>query len=451
METWDSPPTAHGYKGGDLLGVVEHLDWICELGIDALYLNPIFRSASNHRYHTHDYYTVDPLLGGDEAFEELLEACHRRGLRVVLDGVFNHAGRGFFQFNDILENGRQSPWLDWFTIRGWPLRAYDHDQPPNYRAWWNLHALPTFNTDNPQVREYLLRVAEHWVEKGIDGWRLDVPMEIDTPGFWEEFRERVRRRSPQAYLVGEIWRDAGSWISAGDRFDGTMNYLFTGPTLAFTAGSRIDRKVVEGVPYRVSPPLDAAGYGDAIGRLLALYPEPAHQANLNLLGSHDTPRVISASGGDRRSVVLAALLLFTFPGAPCIYYGDEIGLPGGRDPGCRASFPWASPESWDTEILEAFRSLIALRRSHSALRTGAYRPLWPPSRRPGGMLYVFLRESGQETLLVAVNAGTGPETATLRSFGPQDHLLVWGKGRVEHQGVVRVTVPPRTGAVWEVS
>jgi len=183
LEPWDSPPSLHGFKGGDLLGVAEHLEYIADLGATAIYFTPIFQSASNHRYHTHDYYQVDPLLGGNAAFRTMLEEAHRRGLKVVLDGVFNHASRGFFQFNDILENGPHSPWLDWFTIEGWPLSPYDGSKPANYLAWVGNRALPKLNTDNPQVREFIMQVAEYWLRQGIDGWRLDVPGEIADDAF----------------------------------------------------------------------------------------------------------------------------------------------------------------------------------------------------------------------------------------------------------------------------
>ncbi len=170
---WDAAPTQEGYQGGDLLGVAEHLDHLVELGINAIYFTPVFQSASNHRYHTHDYFQVDPLLGGNEALRVLVQAAHERGIRVVLDGVFNHASRGFFQFNDILENGPHSPWIDWFTIEGWPLSPYTGDSPANYLGWVGNRALPKLNTDNPQVREFIMRVAEFWIrEYEIDGWRL---------------------------------------------------------------------------------------------------------------------------------------------------------------------------------------------------------------------------------------------------------------------------------------
>lgn len=226
LEPWESPPTLYGFKGGDLRGVLEHLDYLQDLGVNAIYFNPIFQSTANHRYHTHDYYRVDPILGGNEAFRDLLDEAHRRGIRIILDGVFNHASRGFFQFNHILENGPASPYLDWFIVKGFPLHAYAARRKPNYEAWWGLRALPKLNTDNPQVREFIMGVAEHWLREGIDGWRLDVPLEIKTPGFWEEFRRRVKAVNPEAYIVAEIWEEAPEWLQ-GDHFDAVMNYVFT--------------------------------------------------------------------------------------------------------------------------------------------------------------------------------------------------------------------------------
>lgn len=448
LEDWDSAPTHHGYKGGDLLGIVEKLDWLTDLGITALYLNPIFQSASNHRYHTYDYYTVDPLLGGGDALGELLDACHSRGMRVVLDGVFNHASRGFFQFNDILENGYDSPWIDWFMITGSPLNPYN-GQEPGYHAWWGNPALPKFNTSNPEVREYLLSVAEHWISQGIDGWRLDVPNEITTPGFWEDFRARVRAVNPDAYLVGEIWGDATDWITNGSRFDAAMNYLFTGHTLAFAAGDRIESSLAEGVDYPLQPSLDAAQYGDSVEWLLGRYPEQTTRANLNLLGSHDTARALTVAGGDVDSVVLAALLMFTFPGAPCVYYGDEVGMTGGKDPGSRGGFPWDRADSWNTKLLETYRSLIALRHAHPALRHGSYHRLPSPS---GSLLYLFFRQTETERLLVAVNAGDDAAAASVHEPDPGRRFeTLWGDGGIKTDGNwMRMALPPRTGAVWKV-
>ncbi len=441
LEAWDAPPTRHGYKGGDLYGVIEHLDWLTDLGVNAIYFNPIFQSASNHRYHTHDYYLIDPLLGGDPAFEALLEACRDRAIRVVLDGVFNHASRGFFRFNDILESGSDSPWQDWFTIRSLPLDAYREGEPPNYSAWWNDPALPQLNTETPAVREYLMRVAEHWVRRGIDGWRFDVPEEIETVGFWEEMRQRVRAINSEAYLVGEVWGQAQDWVNDGSRFDGVMNYPITEANLRFAAAERIDDDVVAPVNLSLTPPLDAAGYATAVAEHFDLYPPEAHQSNLNLLGSHDTARVLSMVGADPDSVSLAAVLMFTLPGAPCVYYGDEIGIPGHQDPGCRAGFPWDRQDDWNHDLLATFRGLIALRSTTPALRHGEYRTL-----SAEGSMYVFSRTLDDGVVVIAVNAGergasTGPIGVTVAD-------LVWGQGTSDG---VSVSVPRRSAAIWSAT
>lgn len=437
LEDWADPPTRHGYKGGDLLGIVERLDWIGELGANALYLNPIFQSASNHRYHTHDYFAVDPMLGGNEAFDTLLTACHDRGIRVVLDGVFNHASRGFYYFNDVLENGEESAWRDWFIIEGYPLNAYQKGDPPNYAAWWGNPALPKLDTDNPAVREYLMGVAEHWARRGIDGWRLDVPSEIETEGFWEEMRRRLRAINPDLYLVGEIWDDATEWINEGTRFDGVMNYPVTEAIIRFVAQGRLDEAIIAPVNLALTPALDAAGYASAIDRHLARHPWEAHLCNLNLLGSHDTARVRSMLGEDDPALRLAVVLLLTFPGTPSIYYADEIGMTGAHDPGSRAGFPWDRPGSWNTGLLEAHRSLIALRRAHPALRAGSYRTV-----AATGSLYVFVREGDGDAVLVAVNAGDEASSAAV-GVSPGD--LLWGDGSADGGSVV---VPGRSAAIW---
>jgi glycosidase len=412
LQPWDSPPTVEGYKGGDLLGVVEHLDHIQALGATAIYFTPIFQSASNHRYHTHDYYQVDPLLGGNAAFRTLLDEAHRRGLKVVLDGVFNHASRGFFQFNDILENGPNSPWLDWFTIEGWPLSAYDGSKPANYLSWIGNRALPKLNTDNPQVREFIMQVAEYWLRQGIDGWRLDVPFEIKTVGFWQEFRQRVKAINPDAYIVGEIWHDSSEWLQ-GDQFDAVMNYLFTEAAIAFAAGARVLPDQVAGRSYQPIPALSGLGYADRIDWLLKLYPWEIQLAQLNLLDSHDTARLISIAGGDRDSVRLATLLLMTFPGAPSIYYGDEIGLPGTNfDPDTRRTIAWDRRNTWDMQALDYHKQLIAMRHAHPALRTGAYHRLHADDDS-----YVFARTNDNEALLVAINVAATPRNILVPSNG----------------------------------
>jgi len=457
LEPWDSPPTVHGYKGGDLLGVIEHLDHIQDLGANALYLCPIFQSASNHRYHTHDYYQVDPLLGGNEAFQALLNEAHRRGIKVVLDGVFNHTSRGFFQFNDILENGRSSPYLDWFTVTEFPPNAYDMMRPAGYATWWGLHALPKFNTDNPQVREYIMRAAEHWLRIGIDGWRLDVPGDIHSAGFWEEFRRRVKAINPEAYIVGEIWDAAVHWLR-GDRFDGVMNYLFAESAIAFAGGPRVNPQMAAGRSYNPAMNLDGSGYAGRIDWILSLYPWEFQLAQMNLLDSHDTARAITLADGDLDSVHLATLLLMTFPGAPSIYYGDEIGLEGGLpDYDTRRSFPWDRPELWKPEVLTFHRELIALRNSHPALRRGTYHRLYADAD-----MYAFGRRLGAEALLVALNVGEVEraaeipvgglfdEGAELQVVYPRSVEFAAGagqSGKVGKDGEVMLTLAPRSGIV----
>lgn len=441
LEPWDAPPTLSGYKGGDLWGIAEKLDYLQDLGINALYFTPIFQSASNHRYHTHDYYRVDPLLGGNEAFADLLEAAHARDIKVVLDGVFNHASRGFFFFNDILENGPYSPWLEWFKIAQWPLSAYDGDKPANYTSWVENRALPQFNHANPAVREYIMRIGEYWIKQGIDGWRLDVPFEVDVPGFWEEFRDRIKALNPEAYIVGEVWRPAQRWLD-GTKFDGVMNYVFTGPTMAFAAGDRVVMKYAEGPDYFPYPALDAAGYRRKMDELMAMYPWEIHLTQLNLISSHDIARALTVMGDDEASMELAVLLQMTFPGAPCIYYGDEVGLPGGLDPDCRRVFP---PEKdWNLSLLKHHKALIALRHKHPALQTGKYTPLIAE-----GKLYGFERRQDEEAFIILVNAGEEDVQIDLQPHLDADKGCIetlYGPLSVSGDSTV-IKVPRRSGGV----
>jgi cyclomaltodextrinase / maltogenic alpha-amylase / neopullulanase len=446
LEEWEETPTFFGYKGGNLWGVIDRLDYLQDLGINAIYFTPIFQSAANHRYHTHDYYQVDPILGGNRAFEALLAEAHKREIKIVLDGVFNHASRGFFFFHDLLENGSQSPWVDWFKIEAWPLSPYDGDRPANYASWADIRALPQFNHDNPQVREYLMQVGEYWIKKGIDGWRLDVPFEIKTPGFWQEFRDRIKAINPEAYIVGEVWTDSREWLD-GTQFDGVMNYLFTGPTIAFAAGDRVIMEYVQSPSYEPYPALSAKGYGEKIQELLALYPWEIQLTQLNLLASHDTARLMTIAGGDKSSVELATLLLLTFPGAASIYYGDEVGLPGGIDPDCRRGFP--KEEDWEIDLLNCHKQLIALRHQHPALRTGSYEILFADDS-----VYIFARRLDAEEIVVAVNIDAAPasvqfEVTKLRS---QPDRLLYGQGEVtwtvaEKFDRMELSLPPRKGCI----
>jgi glycosidase len=454
LEPWTDAPTSQGYKGGDLWGIAENLDYLQSLGVTALYLTPIFQSACNHRYHTHDYYQVDPLLGGNDALMSLIDAAHQRDLRVVLDGVFNHASRGFFYFNDILENGPASPWLDWFLVEKWPLSAYDGSLPANYTSWVGNRALPKFNHHNPEVREYIMQVGEHWIRQGIDGWRLDVPFEVKVPGFWEEFRERIKAINPEAYIVGEVWTDARQWLD-GKQFDGVMNYLFTGPTIAFTAGDRVIEHHAKEPEYEPYPALDATAYADKIKALLEMYPWDIQLTQLNLLSSHDVARILTVVGAEEASSTaqqeayistkLAALLLMTFPGAPCIYYGDEVGVTGGMDPDNRRVFP--RKESWNDDMLACYTQLIQLRHQHAGLRTGSYRLVYAE-----GLVYVFARCLEAEVILVGLNVGDSQETLHLDvrtlPFSGQPDTLLYGEAAILWSGDrLDLSLPKRSGFI----
>jgi neopullulanase len=447
LEPWDSAPTRHGFKGGDLLGVAEHLDYLQDLGVTAIYLNPVFTSTANHRYHTHDYYQVDPILGGNEALRTLLDRAHQRGMRVILDGVFNHASRSFFQFNHIAENGPASPYVDWFIVKKYPLRPYHAPRGQHgYESWWNLPALPKLNVATPAVREFLWDVACHWIELGVDGWRLDVPADIDDDVFWREFRRRVKAVNPEAYIVGEIWGDARRWLQ-GDQFDAVMNYLFTRACLGFFVGENLWQEEVARTGYHRIDALDAGAFAGEMQRVLTLYPRTVTEVQYNQLGSHDTPRFKTLARGDNSAYRLATLCQMTIPGAPSIYYGDEIGLDGRHDPECRSAFPW-DEDQWDQELRDYVRRCIALRKAHPSLRRGELTWLFAEQG-----VVAYGRRLGVETVLVVLNAGRQPVTLSLPVEGylPDGALLrdVWGDGELTvGQGkAAGIHVPARSGTV----
>ncbi len=460
FESWDSPPTTFGFKGGDLYGIAERLDYLQELGITALYLNPIFASASNHRYHTFDYYQVDPLLGGNEAFRHLLDEAHKRGMRVILDGVFNHASRGFWQFHHVLETGHASPYKEWFYLdpdrlhgkRHWGAYPTPEEQHAirqegslraiGYQGWWNLPALPKFRTETPAVREFLFEVAEYWIKFGIDGWRLDVPGEINDDSFWQEFRCRVRAINPEAYIVGEIWHEAQRWLQ-GDQFDATMNYLVTAAALSYFGGNRLDMGVVSqcgGLQHRVHP-MDGNAFANEIDRIFHLYLPEFTYSQLNLLDSHDMPRFLSCVSGDRDALKLAWLFIHTYPGAPCIYYGDEVGMDGRHDPECRKSFPW-DENKWDSDLLPYIKMCIKLRKDHVTLRRGSFRQV-----HTEGQVFVFERAFEGEQLLVAFNAGDEATQVEVQAEAGR-YVSIFGGGKVTSaNGKIQLKLEARSGLV----
>lgn len=419
FEAWNVPPTVYGFKGGDLYGVIEHLDYLEDLGINAIYFNPITASASNHRYHTYDYFHIDPMLGGDEAFRALLDAAHKVGIRVVIDGVFNHASRGFWQFHHVLENGNGSPFVNWFHFNPDRLNhqkhwgAYPGDQEMRelnsgvssfdaigYNAWWNLPALPKFNTDCQEVREFIFNAAVHWINFGADGWRLDVAAEIDDDSFWQEFRHRVKSANPEAYIVAEIWHEAQRWLK-GDQYDATMNYLVSAALMGLLIKDKIPAYAYQiGGMQKVLRPYTAAEFGDRIDYLLGLYEPEINSVQLNLLDSHDTARFLTVAGGNEISLRLAYFFLLTYTGAPCIYYGDEIGYDGGPDPECRKSFNW-DEKTWNHDLRNFMKELIHVRNTEIALRRGTYQRIYSDAD-----VIVYARQYAGETILVALNTSS---------------------------------------------
>ena len=374
LDPWGAPPTDTGFQGGDLFGVIDQLDHLQAMGITCLYLTPIFSSAANHRYHAFDYFQVDPLLGGNAALDALISALHQRGMRLVLDGVFNHCGRGFWAFHHLVENGTASPYRDWFHVHAWPVRPYPAaGEDCGYDAWWALPDLPKFNHGNAAVREHLLAVARYWLERGIDGWRLDVPAEVPAD-FWVAFRQVVRDVNPEAWIVGEVWGDARPWLG-GDHFDGVMNYRLGWSSLCWVAGDSL-RQTYRNKEYPLRP-LSTEALIEIWSTTAGWYRPAVNQAQMNLLDSHDVPRALHTLSGDVDALKLALLLLFLQPGAPCIYYGTEAGLAGGPDgdhatgpgPACREAVPWGA--SWSVNLSAWIAELTALRQRYSVLKQGA--------------------------------------------------------------------------------
>lgn len=351
VQPWGSMPTELGFQGGDLRGIIERLYYLLDLGVNALYINPIFLSPSNHRYNATDYFRIDPKLGRIADFRTLLDVAHRNQMHVILDGVFNHCGRGFFAFADLLENQSASPYQDWFHVKRFPIDAYSPGDATTYVGWWKFKSLPKFNTDNPMVRNYLMMVARYWTEQNIDGWRLDVPNEIDDDDFWAEFRKIVKNINHEAYILGEIWDGNKHWV--GDsHFDGLMNYPVRTLILDLLNGK-----------------ITAEFFVSHLNQHIHQYPVENANAMYNMLSSHDTERALTMVGGSFQKTKLAYLILFTLPGAPAIFYGDEIGLTGGKDPDCRKTFPW-DESKWNNDLRLFIKDLIRIRKDEPSLRRG---------------------------------------------------------------------------------
>lgn len=375
---WTGLPGRDSFFGGDLAGVTQRLDYLCDLGINALYLTPIFAAPSNHKYDTDDYFRVDPHFGGDAALRQLVSALHGRGMHLVLDGVFNHTGDRFAPFQDLLGRGQASPYRDWFLPRSFPLRQ---EPEPNYKVCGGACHLPKLNDANPEVRRFIYGVAAYWLrEAGIDGWRLDVPWET-AHDFWQGFRQNVKETREDAYLVGELWGNPSPWLQ-GDQFDGAMNYPLRELLLRFFV-----QRAIDAGSFQRELDLLSQGVGGALHGML------------NLLGSHDTARILTVADGDAGAVAQMFTFLFAYPGCPMIYYGDEIGLEGANDPGCRGVMDWEETR-WNRALHGRVRVLARLRMAHPALRRGDYRVLVTHDRVHG-----FMRQCDGDLVAALFNAG----------------------------------------------
>lgn len=371
--------------GGDLRGIISRLPYLEDLGVNLLYLTPIFDSPSAHKYDIRDYYKIDPQFGDIDDLRELVNQAHRRGIRVILDGVFNHCGFEFGPFQHAMKHGPESPYWNWFHFHGFPVVTSPR---PNYEAFAFIHLVPRLNTSNPEVIDYFTEVGLYWLrETGIDGWRLDTANEPD-PIFWQTFRRRIKAEFPDALLLGEVWHDANRWLM-GDKFDSVMNYPFRQAVLEFFAERSID----------------AAQFDERVTKLLVMYTEQAQSVNLNLIGSHDTGRFLGFCRERKEFLKLAIAFQMTFLGLPMVFYGDEIGMSSG--PGFeegRAPMIW-DPSAQDRDLYAFVTRLIHLRRQHEVLRTGTFRSLVAD---PMHNTYIYKRSLGDRIMVVALNNSDDP-------------------------------------------
>ena len=329
------------FYGGDIQGIIERLDYLKQLGVNGIYLTPIFESISSHKYNTTDYFKIDPHFGTDKEFKLLVEEAHQRGMKVMVDAVFNHIGSMSSQFQDVIMRGKESPYYEWFYINEWPVTNEKRELIPNrYRNFSST--MPKLNTENPEVIEYLLNVTKYWTEKfDIDAWRLDVANEVDHE-FWRLFRKTVKGINQDVYILGETWHDSHVWL-LGDQFDATMNYPLTKPILEWVASRNINAIDFQRM------------YVEAIVR----YSDNVNDGMFNLLDSHDTPRLITLADNNMKRAEIAYALLFLSNGSPCIFYGSEIALEGENDPGCRVPMPWDKEKP---QLFYQLKKLIHIRK-----------------------------------------------------------------------------------------
>ena len=398
-ELWyKAPITFTDNLHGDIRGIIDHLDYIRDLGIDVIYLTPIFKSDSSHKYDTIDYYQIDPSFGTAEDLRELVQKAHQYGMKVDLDAVFNHTGRDFFAFKDILENKEKSKYLDWYFIDKFPLDT-EPGQAPNFKCFGYYGGMPKLNLKNPEVEKYVTDVACYWIKEcDIDGWRMDVGDEI-SHYFWKHFRRAVKAVKKDALIIGEIWHYAGDFLE-GDEWDTVMNYPFYLNLIDLLADEKIG----------VSRFIQNLGYMK--GRLN----KKCYPLMWNLIDSHDTARFLHLCNNKQKQHLAAAFQLL-MPGMPMIYYGDELAMPGANDPDCRRGMYW-DEEYRDNEMLEWYKRLIQVRRTHACIVEGE---LAETITRDEDGTIVLIRKNTEETIALIFNCSN--DTKEFNEYAGQYNLL----------------------------
>lgn len=398
-EIWGNKPTRENYMGGDLKGIIKKVPYLKELGVECLYLNPIFEADFNHKYATTDYFKVDPMFGTGETLRELIEICHHADIKIVLDGVFNHTGVHFAPFQDLLQKQKNSKYKDWFYVKKYPVSITHHA----YECVGAYKWMPKLNTANPEVRSYILQIMKFWIEEyGIDGWRLDVADEVDA-SVWQEARILLKEVDSDILLLGETWGYGGKMLR-GNQMDSVMNYLFRDVLLDYFAKESITTEVFD---HRVN-------------HMLALHKDETNEVMYNLIDSHDTERFLYSCGGDKKKMRLAVAFQMMFLGAPAIYYGDEAGMTGENDPDCRQCMLWTREA--DADMLSWYQILIKFRKEHSGIRWGKYRSILVDNSSD---TYGFVRYDEKECCYVLLHKGKRTCTAVcpVAEEGEYEELL----------------------------
>ncbi len=385
---WDAQPTYSNRFGGDAAGVAKHIGYLKGLGVNAVYFNPIFQSPSNHRYEADDYKKVDPEIGTNAEFVRLTKGLKQQGIATILDFAFNHTSIRNVHFKDLVKNGANSQFRDWYFPKNFPVIP---DNPSTYEAWSGFGSMPKLNTANPATSKYLLDVCQYWLrDVGIDGMRLDVANEVD-PKFWRMMRPFAKSLNNNAWIIGEIWGDGNPWLQ-GDQFDSVMNYQFRDAAIRFVAHNSDD----------------ATQFAANLTRVNKSYPAQVSRNMMNLLSSHDTPRFLTECGGDKDLAKLGAALQFTWIGEPSIYYGEEIGMVGGKDPDNRRGMEW-SKATQDNDMLAFYKRLIAVRHNTKAFSAGD--ATFVSSDKEGGM---FSRVGAHDAAMVLFNRSSQPKQFQVR-------------------------------------